>query len=50
VSLRHNHGSQCLSDFFRRELTFLGFTSSPAFGREPEGNGCVERFIRTLRE
>jgi putative transposase len=24
--------------------------SSPAFVREPEGNGCVERFIRTLKE
>ena len=28
----------------------LGITSSPAFVREPEGNGCVERFIRTLKE
>jgi len=25
-------------------------TSSPAFVREPEGNGCAERFIRTLKE
>ena len=24
--------------------------ASPAFVREPEGNGCVERFIRTLKE
>ena len=24
--------------------------SSPAFVRQPEGNGCVERFIRTLKE
>jgi len=23
---------------------------SPAFVREPEGNGCSERFIRTLKE
>jgi putative transposase len=22
----------------------------PAFVREPEGNGCAERFIRTLKE
>jgi hypothetical protein len=29
---------------------FLGIASSPAFAREPEGNGCVERFIRTLKE
>jgi putative transposase len=27
-----------------------GCTSSPAFVREPEGNGCAERFIRTLKE
>ncbi len=24
--------------------------SSPAFVQEPEGNGCAERFIRTLKE
>lgn len=24
--------------------------SSPSFVREPEGNGCAERFIRTLKE
>jgi putative transposase len=28
----------------------LGNASSPAFVREPEGNGCAERFIRTLKE
>ena len=32
------------------ELTFLGAESSPAFVRPPEGNGCAERFIRTLKE
>jgi hypothetical protein len=35
---------------FGTELTFLGITSSPAFVREPEGNGVAERFIRTLKE
>jgi putative transposase len=34
----------------QRELTFLGMISSPSFVREPEGNGCAERFIRTLKE
>ena len=48
--LRHDHGSQYLSHVFQEELTFLGITSSPAFVREPEGNGCAERFIRTLQE
>jgi putative transposase len=32
------------------ELAFLGIAPSPVFVREPEGNGCVERFIRTLKE
>jgi transposase InsO family protein len=50
LSLRHDHGSPYLSDDFQRELRFLGITSSPAFVREPEGNGCIERFFRTLKE
>lgn len=48
--LRHDHGSQYMSDHFQDELRFLGIASSPTFVREPEGNGCVERFIRTLKE
>jgi putative transposase len=50
LSLRHAHGSQYMSHVFQEELRFLGITSSPAFIREPEGNGCAERFIRTLKE
>src|SRR5918911_1853254 len=50
LSLRHDHGSQYLSDAFQAELRFLGIESSPAFVRAPEGNGCAERFIRTLKE
>jgi transposase InsO family protein len=41
--------STCQHDF-QRELRFLGIDSSPAFVRAPEGNGCAERFIRTLKE
>lgn len=48
--LRHDHGSQYMSHVFQEALRFLGITSSPAFVREPEGNGCAERFIRTLKE
>ena len=29
---------------------FLGITRAPAFVRAPAGNGCAERFIRTLKE
>jgi transposase InsO family protein len=50
LALRHDHGSQYMSHVFQEELTFLGITSSPAFVCEPEGNGCAERFIRTLKE
>ena len=39
-----------MSHAFQRELTFLGIESSPSFVRVPEGNGVVERFIRTLKE
>jgi len=50
LSLRHDHGSQYMSDDFQREIRWSGITSSPAFIRAPEGNGCAERFIRTLKE
>jgi putative transposase len=50
LTLRHDHGSQYVSDHFQNEIRFLGITASPAFVREPEGNGCAERFIRTLKE
>jgi putative transposase len=50
LKLRHDHGSQFVADDYQDELDFLGIESSPAFVREPEGNGCVERFIRTLKE
>jgi putative transposase len=50
LAVRHDHGSQYVSNAFQEELTFLGIESSPAFVRAPEGNGCAERFIRTVKE
>jgi putative transposase len=50
VRLRHDHGSVYMSDDFQTEVAFLGMESSPAFVRQPEGNGCIERFFRTLKE
>ena len=50
LAVRHDHGSQYVSHHFQAELRFLGIQSSPAFVRAPEGNGCAERFIRTLKE
>lgn len=50
LSLRHDHGTQYMSHDFQNEIRWLGMMSSPAFVRAPEGNGCAERFIRTLKE
>jgi putative transposase len=50
LAVRHDHGSQYMAHDFQKELRFLGLASSPAFVRAPEGNGCAERFIRTLKE
>jgi putative transposase len=50
LRVRHDHASQFMSDVFQSELRFLGIESSPAFVRAPEGNGCAERFIRTLKD
>jgi transposase InsO family protein len=48
--LRHDCGSAYLSNYFQDEIEFIGVESSPAFVREPQGNGVVERFFRTLKE
>lgn len=50
LSLRHDNGTQYVSDAFQKEIAWLGIKSSPSFVRSPEGNGCAERFIRTLKE
>ena len=50
LKLRHDNGSQFVSRAFQAELRFLGMASSPSFVRAPEGNGCIERFWRTLKE
>jgi transposase InsO family protein len=50
TKLRHEHGSQFVLHAFHYRPRTLGKESSPSFLRQPEGNGCVERFIRTLKE
>ena len=50
VALRHDWGSQFRSHHFTGSLHWLGITDDPAYPGEPEGNGCVERWIRTLKE
>jgi putative transposase len=50
IALRHDWGPQYTSGHFQGALAWLGITDSPAFAGEPPGNGCAERFIRTLKE
>ena len=50
TKLRHHHGSQFISHAFQDELKTIKIESSPSFVRQPAGNGCVERLIRTLKE
>lgn len=50
LKVRHDHGSQFMSDDYQKELDFLSIESSPAYVRQPEGNGVADRFIRNLKE
>lgn len=50
LTLRHDHGSQFISEDFQREIAFLGIKDSPSYVREPQGNGIAERFVRILKE
>ena len=50
IELRHDHGSQYLTDYFQSNARFHGFAPSFALLGEPQTNGVVERFHRTLKE
>jgi len=50
LKLRMDHGTQYLSDHFLNQIRFWGIAPSFAFVSEPETNGVVERFFRTLKE
>lgn len=50
VSLRTDHGSQYLSDHFQKQIKAWGMAPSFAFLEQPQTNGVVERFFRTLKE
>ena len=50
LTIRHDNGSRYISHDFQNGIAWLGATPSPSLVRAPEGNGCAERFIRTLRE
>ena len=50
LGLRHDWGPQYTARQFNAELKWTGMRSSPAFVGEPECNGLIERFMRTLKE
>jgi putative transposase len=50
LALRHDHGSNFMSDVFQRQIRFWGMAPSYAFVGEPETNGVIERLFRTLKE
>jgi putative transposase len=50
LRLCHDHGSNYMSDGFQQEIKFFGITSTPAYVRQPEGNGVAERAILMLKE
>jgi transposase InsO family protein len=50
LALRHDHGSNFMSDDFQKQIRFWGIAPSYAFVGEPETNGVIERLFRTLKE
>ena len=50
LQMRHDHGSNSMTNDFQKETAFLGIKASSSFERQPEGNGVAERFIRPLKE
>jgi transposase InsO family protein len=50
VRLRHDHGSCFMAEDFQNQLRAWGMTPSRAFVGQPETNGVIERFLRTLKE
>jgi len=50
LALRYDGGSCFRSHHYQAEIDHLGIARSPAFHYEPETNGCVEKFIQTLKE
>ncbi len=49
IAIRHDWGPQYIAYDFKAELKFLGLGNSPAFVHEPETNGVIERFFKTVK-
>jgi transposase InsO family protein len=50
LQIRCDWGPQYIADAWINEGKWLGMTISPSYVGEPECNGIMERFIRTLKE
>jgi len=50
LALRYDGGPCFRSAHYQAEIDHLGIARSPAYHYEPETNGCVEKFIQTLKE
>ena len=50
LALRYDGGPCFRSHHYQAEIDHLGIARSPTYHYEPETNGCVERFIQTLKE
>ena len=50
LKIRCDWGPQYIADAWIAEVKWLGMTISPSYVGEPECNGVMERFIRTLKE
>lgn len=50
LRIRCDWGSPYIADAWINEVKWLGMTIAPSYVGEPECNGVIERFIRTLKE
>ena len=50
LALRYDGGPCFRSHHYQAEIDHLGIARSPAYHYEPETNGCVERFLRIVKE
>ena len=49
IAIRHDWGPQYIAHDFKTELKFFGLKNSPALVHEPQTNGVIERFFKTLK-
>lgn len=50
LKLRIDNGSQYTSDYFLKQIAYMGIEDSFGLVKQPQTNGVAERFNRTLKE